>query len=163
MVHECVCAAPCLLVIVSLHSIPWSNGGSELLGTVERLSKQKTSTEIPYSQAWSVFVQDQERPSYPFNQPACICHATVISLVTETRNFRFKPIISFRRYSHIVEQNSCIFLQKGTKENSKPLLECWSRCCLHPTLESPGTKVISSEVSVHLPTASPAMMNSYRK
>lgn len=54
-------------------------------------------------------------------------------------------------------------MQRETKEGTKPFLEWWNRCCLDPTVESPGKKVISSEVSVHLPAASPAMMDSYRK
>lgn len=109
----CVCAALCLLITLALHSIPISSRGSGLLDTVERLSKQKTSTEIPYSQAWSVFVQDKEIPSYPFNQTACKCQVTVISLVTH--NFSFEPIISFRKYSHTVAQSSCTFFTERNK------------------------------------------------
>lgn len=99
---------------------PHIQWGSELLDTGERLSEEKSSTEIPYSQACSVFVQGKEILSYPLNQTACKCQATVISLVTETRNFSFKLIISIGRYSRTVAQSSCTFLQKGTKENTKP-------------------------------------------
>lgn len=98
--NVCVCAALCLLITVALHSIPMSSGGSELLDAVERLSKEMTCTKIPYSQAWSVFMEDKEISSYPFNQTACKCQAPVISLVTEICNFSFKPIMSFRRHSH---------------------------------------------------------------
>lgn len=116
----CVCESSMFADNCGTAQHPHIQWGSELLDTVERLSKEKTSTEIPYSQAWSVFVQDKEIPSYPLNQTVCKCQATVISLVTETRNFSFKPVISFGRYSHMVAQSSCTFLQKGTKENTKP-------------------------------------------
>lgn len=52
------CAAVYLLLFVSLHSILWSNGGPEMVDTVERLSKENTNPESPYSQAYSIVRQE---------------------------------------------------------------------------------------------------------
>ena len=74
-----------------------------MVGTVERLAKETTSPESPYSQAYFIFVQDKEIPSYSSNQTACVSHATFIPPVTETHNFNAKPITSFRGYSHMID------------------------------------------------------------